>query len=474
MKKRSRNKRKNIITLASILLILTGLITFIICLLLTPKIELIEPELFLPVGSPYKDPGYQAYSNNHDVTNQVKITGQVNSQKLGTYMITYEATYLLFHTKKIRIVEVIDKEPPILELMGKEEVFVCPNKTYQEEGYQAIDNHDKDLTKKVKIKDQKDERIYEVKDTSGNKTIKKRIIHYEDKEKPEIKIKGQSTLTIYVNNNYQEPGYQAFDNCDGDITSKVTIHNNINEEKEGNYTITYQVTDTAGNQTTVIRTIIVTKRPTNQNGVIYLTFDDGPSSTITGPILDILKEEGVLATFFVINHSEDLNPLIKREFDEGHTVALHSFTHDYKTVYFSETNYFQDLEKIQAKVKRITGQTSMIIRFPGGSSNTISKRYQPGIMTNLTKEVVKRGYHYFDWNVGSGDAGDVHSSEEVYQNVISSLSHQKANVILMHDFEKNYYTLNTLRAIIKYGKENGYTFQKITMDTPMVTHKVAN
>lgn len=471
---KKNKKQKKLIILACIILSLTGFITFISCMLLTPKIDLVDPELFIPVGTIYEEPGYHAYSNNHDITNQVKVLGQVNTNKLGTYLITYEATYLFFHTKKIRIVEVVDNEPPILELTGKEEVFVCPNNTYQEEGYRAIDNYDKDLTENVKINNKETERLYEVTDSSGNKTTKKRIIHYEDKEAPKINLKGNSTMTLSLNSNYQEPGYQAEDNCDGDITSKVTMNNNINTKKEGTYTVTYQVTDANNNSTVITRTIIVTSPNTNQKGTIYLTFDDGPSSTITSSLLDILKEEGVPATFFVINHSDNLNYLIKREFDEGHTVALHSYTHNYQTVYQSNNSYFQDLEKIQAKVKNITGQTSMIIRFPGGSSNTISKRYKPGIMSELTKEVVKRGYHYFDWNVGSGDAGDVHSSEEVYQNVVSNLSHNKANIVLMHDYEKNYYTLNAIRDIIKYGKANGYTFQRITMDTTMVTHKVAN
>ena len=95
-------------------------------------------------------------------------------------------------------------------------------------------------------------------------------------------------------------------------------------------------------------------------------------------------------------------------------------------------------------------------------------------MSQLVTEVVARGYHYFDWNVSSGDAGGVSSSAQVYQNVTSRLSINKANVVLMHDFENNYYTLNALRDIIRYAKNNGYVFEKITMDTAMVTHGVAN
>lgn len=176
---KKKNKQKKIIILACTILIVTGLITFINCMLLTPKIELVDPELFLPVGSSYEEPGYHAYSSNHDITNQVKISGQVDTNKLGTYLIAYEATYLFFHTKKIRIVEVIDKEPPTLKLIGPENAFVCPNNTYEEEGYQAIDNYDKDLSEKVKVKVKDQEHIYEVTDSSGNKTTKIRTIHYE-------------------------------------------------------------------------------------------------------------------------------------------------------------------------------------------------------------------------------------------------------------------------------------------------------
>ena len=95
-------------------------------------------------------------------------------------------------------------------------------------------------------------------------------------------------------------------------------------------------------------------------------------------------------------------------------------------------------------------------------------------MSKLTIEVQNKGYHYFDWNIGSGDAGDVKSSKEVYNNVINGLSKNRENVILMHDFENNYYTLNALTDIIHYGKENGYVFKNITMDTTMVTHRVSN
>ena len=191
-------------------------------------------------------------------------------------------------------------------------------------------------------------------------------------------------------------------------------------------------------------------------------------------MLDILKEENVKATFFVTNKSNTLNYLIKREYDEGHTVGLHTASHDYKKIYSSSESYFNDLNIIENKVKNITGKDSKIIRFPGGSSNTISKKYQKGIMTYLTNEVINRGYIYFDWNISSGDAGGAKNSNDVYYNVTSKLSKDKTNIVLMHDFENNYKTLNAIRDIIKYGKDNGYTFDVITKDTPQIVHHVNN
>ena len=221
------------------------------------------------------------------------------------------------------------------------------------------------------------------------------------------------------------------------------------------------------------QTINVIKKPDINSGIpgtIYLTFDDGPKDGTTNVILDILKEENVKATFFVTNNGPD--SLIKRESDEGHTVALHTSTHNYAVVYASDASFYEDLTNVQNRVKRITGKTSMIIRFPGGSSNTISRKYSPGIMSRLTKSTLERGFKYYDWNISSGDAGGTTEASGVYNNVINALKKERVNMILMHDIKP--YTRDALRQIIKFGKENGYTFEKITMDTPMITQNVNN
>ncbi len=209
-------------------------------------------------------------------------------------------------------------------------------------------------------------------------------------------------------------------------------------------------------------------------GIIYLTFDDGPSSDTTPQILDILEQKKIKATFFVLHYSNQNEELIKREASLGETIGLHGYTHAYDQVYQSADTCMENFRKIQEQVYQSTGVKSNIVRFPGGSSNKISKKYCEGVMTDLTTRVVNEGFRYFDWNVDSDDAGKAKNSEQVYNNVVSSLKANRSNVVLMHDFTKNEGTINALPSIIDYGINNGYVFRKITDDTPMVKHVVIN
>ncbi len=212
----------------------------------------------------------------------------------------------------------------------------------------------------------------------------------------------------------------------------------------------------------------------NATGVIYLTFDDGPSADSTPQILDILKANDIKATFFVLHYSEENEHLIKREQAEGHKIALHGYSHTYSEIYKSADTALNNFMKIQNQVYQTTGEKSNIIRFPGGSSNTVSRKYCPGVMTELTKKVVENGFRYFDWNVDSGDATKPKNSDVVYNNFIKGLKPNRNNVVLMHDFTKNTPTIGALQRVIDYGKQNGYVFRKISDETPMVTHSVNN
>lgn len=207
------------------------------------------------------------------------------------------------------------------------------------------------------------------------------------------------------------------------------------------------------------------------NRVVYLTFDDGPSPR-TSEILDILKKYNVKATFFVTNQNSQYDYLIKRAYDEGHTIGLHTSSHNYHEIYASEDAYFADLQAIQDKVYNITGYRSTIIRFPGGSSNTVS-RFNPGIMTRLTQLVEERGFYYHDWNVDSEDAAGANEERQMNNVMTYSPKHEVVN-LLMHDSGNKYATVNSLEAKIKYYLDNGYSIEPLTPSSPCVHHGVNN
>lgn len=211
----------------------------------------------------------------------------------------------------------------------------------------------------------------------------------------------------------------------------------------------------------------------NATGVIYLTFDDGPSP-ITHQILDILDKKGVKVTFFLLNFGSQYEDVVKREHESGHTLGLHGYSHEYSEVYQSAETCINNFKKIQERVYEVTGVKSNVIRFPGGSSNTVSRNYCQGVMTQVTQMALDEGFRYFDWNVGSNDSGGAKTADQVYNNVTKGLKAKRDNVVLMHDFAGNKKTLDALERIIDYGLNNGYIFRNITDLTPMVTHTVNN
>lgn len=217
---------------------------------------------------------------------------------------------------------------------------------------------------------------------------------------------------------------------------------------------------------------IIEIEPLRENsGVIYLTFDDGPSE-YTGQLLDTLARYGVKATFFVTGRGKD--ELILREYREGHTVGLHTDSHNYAYIYANADNYFEDLLAVSQRVEGILGQSVKLIRFPGGSSNTVSRRYDRGthIMSYLAQATQERGYRYFDWNVDSDDAGGARSADEVYENVVNRLRDDTESIVLQHDVKK--YSVDAVENIIRYGLENGFEFKKLELNSFSAHHDVNN
>lgn len=202
---------------------------------------------------------------------------------------------------------------------------------------------------------------------------------------------------------------------------------------------------------------------------VYLTFDDGPCQ-FTPEILDILDKYNVKATFFVVNGK--YNSVMKDIVDRGHKIGLHCYKHVYSEIYASDEAYFKDLQKISDVVKKETGVEADIVRFPGGSSNTISKEYSKGIMTRLTKSVPEKGYAYFDWNCYNGDAD---GEKDVVKQVINCSQfpkNAKKIVVLMHDNKEA--TVKALPKIIEYYKSCGMTFDVLQKDTEYTNHPVYN
>lgn len=468
-------------TLILILLIVFG-ITF---LLEKPDVNITGTQMNVEVkqANSLKEP--KTVYHFKDISNEVKVVGNVDFDKVGAYEVEYEVPTITGKYTVSQTVNVVDTIAPKITLEGEKIYNLSYEKEYVEPGYTVTDNYDENLTEKVQVnKEEVSENeynlVYTVEDSSGNKASVTRKVCIIDDVAPVIKLNGEENMQILLNSAYEDKGATADDEIDGDLTSKIEIVGSVDTSKTGTYTIAYKVTDNSGNEATKVRKVTVYKKTvqaqngtTGKKGVIYLTFDDGPTSSITPKILDILKEKNVKATFFIINYSSSNEKLVQREVAEGHTVGLHGYSHDYKTIYQSVDVYMNNITKLQEKIKNSTGYNATITRFPGGSSNTVS-RYNPGIMTTLCEEVVSRGYRYFDWNISSGDAGGAKTSQEVYNNVINGLSKNRANVVLMHDFSGNTKTLNALADIIDYGLNNGYTFSNITESTPMVTHHVNN
>lgn len=403
----------------------------------------------------------------------MEISGEVNTKELGEYRVVYSVHHGEKEIEREVTVRVVDETPPELELTGfndlgdeERKISVCPNGKIPRIKMKADDKHDGDLTEKIEMAfDGNETVVVSVSDESGNKAKKTVKGIVEDIVAPEIKLNGVEVKTIVRGSKYEDEGATAVDNCDDDV--KVATEGAADTNKAGEYTIKYKVKDEAGNESEKVRTVKVIN-PEDSNRIVYLTFDDGPGEH-TGRLLDVLAKYDVKVTFFVTGRGDD--NLIKREYDEGHTVALHTNSHDYAYVYSSVENYFADLYEIRNRVKRITGYEPTLIRFPGGSSNTISAMYRRGIMSTLVGEVERRGFRYADWNVSSGDAGGASTADQVYNNVVSRLGDGKY-VVLQHDIKG--FSVDAVERIIQYGQANGYVFLPMTANSFLAHHGVNN
>lgn len=185
--------------------------------------------------------------------------------------------------------------------------------------------------------------------------------------------------------------------------------------------------------------------------VVYLTFDDGPSDKVTPKILDVLKEENVRATFFIVGRqAETRQYVLRRAANEGHTIAVHSYTHIYKDIYASEESLAEDVEKCNTVIRRVTGKEAEVYRFPGGSFS---------VRRELVDKVESLGLKHIDWNASFCDAEIVDASpEQLAEAAIRTAAGRSRVVMLAHDSTDKSATAQALPTVIRYFKENGYSF----------------
>lgn len=291
-------------------------------------------------------------------------------------------------------------------------------------------------------------------------TVKQTVI-VRDTTAPVITLVDTGAANTYHGASYREEGYSATDNCDGDLTGSVTFY------QEGDQ-VFYSVTDSSGNTGTAVRTIRFCDDVELNGKTIYLTFDDGPGK-YTEQLLDVLAKYNVKVTFFVCG--TDYVNIMTRIAQEGHAIGVHSYTHRLKLIYQGETQFYEDMDQMQALIEQYTGKRTNLLRFPGGSSNQLSD-YNPGIMTRMSKSVQEHGYYYFDWNVDSFDAGGASTADEVFRHVTSGCKKYEESVVLQHDIKK--YSVDAVERIIVWGLENGYSFRALDENAPGCHHKILN
>ena len=439
-----------------------------------------EPDMLLEYGTDYQEPGAQAIlygtlflKEGIPVPDaQIRIDSLLQPDQLGKYTLTYNAQLEWLTASAQRTVRVVDRESPVIVLTEPDGPLLAGT-AYEEDGFVATDNYDGDITDRVIRHESYGKVSYTVLDSSGNPAYAEREIPYYDPIAPVIHLQDGDHISIPTGSFFVDPGFTAEDNVDGDMTQLVEVEGQVLWYVPGTYQLTYSVTDGFENNTTVTRTVEVvaqprpeTKTPTGK--VIYLSFDDGPGP-YTDALLDVLAKYKVKATFFVVDSG--YNQQMKRIVQEGHSIGIHSVNHDYHEIYASPEAFFDDLHRMQDIIYNNTGVQTTLLRFPGGSSNTISC-FNEGIMSTLTEAVQDAGFQYFDWNVDSDDAGRANKSKTVFDNVREGVSSHRVSVVLQHDIRD--FSVDAVEDIILWCLENGYTFLPLTADSPGFHHGVRN
>lgn len=467
-----RKLKKKVIVMLALVVVVAGVAVYF----LTRPAIVFNDDVQIEINSEYDAVSFIEKVRGHDISEVKADTGKIDVTKLGNYTITYslgDETYELE-------VEVVDTKAPDFDVKKD----MVTDASGQLKASELVENIKDETKTKAYFKEDYDLKetgqhdiTVVVEDEGGNKTEKKtKVKIVDDHEAPTLT--GVQDLVVLQNKEIDYlKNVKAQDNYDPDPKIKVD-DSQVQLSKLGDYKMTYTVSDRSGNKTKYEQTVsVVDKLPIKDKGqseekIVYLTFDDGPSAN-TLKILDILDQYDAKATFFVTGTNQKYNYVIKEAHKRGHTIGLHTYSHDYASLYKSVDAYFDDLNKVGEMVKKEIGYVPRFIRFPGGASNTISRKYCPGIMSTLVNEVKARGYQYYDWNADSTDASGNHVA--VSKLVANGTSSQATNInLLCHDTDAKSTTVEALPAIISHYKQLGYQFKGIDEDSFTPHQKVNN
>lgn len=270
---------------------------------------------------------------------------------------------------------------------------------------------------------------------------------YEEVSDKESNQKSSNELSENSDGNISEQNQSGFKEKNNEV-SKEKSNQNINEifdEKS-----TPELNKVVEEDNTVLR---------NKNKIIYLTFDDGPGSTVTSNVLDVLKENRVKATFFLIgNQIKGREAVVKRIFAEGNSIGLHSYTHNYKKIYGNENEFINEMINCRKEINRVIGIQPNIIRFPGGSHKRLSNSF--------LKKLHDKNFKVYDWNLENSDGlKPKTSSHELYEKAIAGSENMDKIILLLHCTDNHQNTYKALPKIIKHYKSKGYEFRTITKET---------
>lgn len=194
---------------------------------------------------------------------------------------------------------------------------------------------------------------------------------------------------------------------------------------------------------------------------VFLTFDDGPTEEVTPYILDILDKYNIKATFFVLGNRVKANPeILKREYDSGHYIANHGYSHKYSKIYKSASSVLDEYNKTEDAIKTVLGDetySSNLFRFPGGAYGGPYEK----IKKKARKLLNEKGIAYLDWSALTYDAGGAKTKKEILKNLKETMNGWDNVVILMHDSADKKITYETLEDVIEYLQEKGYAFKNI-------------